>query len=208
VSADGRAEIRLLARYSLIEIAVCSRSLLQIEFLENDTSKRLIPNEFSDVSIEVAVSSQAALKPIQSQLPLPNRSIRTEAMLEEEKSSTRLEHPVHLAQRFANIIDAAQSERADHAIEHLIIERELFAAEEALLYFDAALADALPGSALHPAIWVDGRNLMDVLRIGGKVQARSEPNLQNMALDCCQQLPAMLRHKWSVESEVAQSRKN
>ena len=54
-----------------------------------------------------------------------------------------------------------------------------------------------------------GRRSNRVLRnVAGKVQARSEANLQNLAVYRGQQFSVMLRHKRSVESEVAKTGKN
>ena len=109
-------------RQSGVNIAVCSRDLLQVKLVDVDACKRLIPNEFTDVAIEVAVAAQTFLQPIQSPLPLLNLRIGTEAVLKEQKSATGLEDAVCFAQCSPDILNAAQRERADHTIENLVAE--------------------------------------------------------------------------------------
>jgi hypothetical protein len=73
-----------------------------------------------------------------------------------------------------HVLDAAQRKGADDAIEGAVLKGEPFAALHPQGNFDPCLLDAPACPAVHAGVRVNGRELADVGRVVGQVQAGAE----------------------------------
>src|SRR5262245_8505570 len=104
-------------------------------------------------------------------------------MFEKQKLAAWSEHAMDFREGPADLFDAAQRERADHAIEGAFVKGHPFAAQNMSLNLDAALLDSAPGEAVHAEVRLDDADPADMLRVTGQVQAGAEADLENVALD-------------------------
>src|SRR5262245_907103 len=107
-------------------------------------------------------------------------------MLQKEKPTPWSEHPVNLGQSLVYLLDAAQRERADHAIEPAVLERQSLASQNALLHVDSSLLDSPLRQPLHPHIRINSRELANTGRITRQIQPRTEADLQNLSSGVCE----------------------
>jgi hypothetical protein len=84
--------------------------------------------------------------------------------------------------------------------------RELFAAKHPLVNLDPRLLDAPAGPAIHPGVRIDGRELADVGRVVGQVQAGAEADLQNVAAGLGEQITSIPGHELPIQPEIAEQR--
>ena len=108
----------------------------------------------------------------------------------------------------AHVSDAAQRKRADGAIEAAALERESFAAENPVVNLDLRLPDQPLRQAVHPGVRIDRRDSFDLGRVMGKIQARPEADLQNVAAGRGEQVLPMFRHERPVQEEVTKPRED
>jgi hypothetical protein len=127
-------------------------------------------------------------------------------VLQNQETAARLEHPVHFPHGLGDLLDAAQRKGADDAIEGGVLEGEPFAAEYPPVNLDARLLDAPACPAVHPDVRIDGRELADVGRVAGQVQAGAEADFQKGAAGVGEQFSAIPGHERSVQPEIAEQR--
>src|SRR5262249_44837523 len=110
----------------------------------------------------------------------------------------------HLPHGLSDLRDAAQREGADDAIEGAVLEGEPFAAENLPVNRDPRLLDPPACPAVHPGVWINGRDLANVGRVVRQVQSGAEADFQNVAAGKGEQFPAIPGHERSIQPEVAE----
>ncbi len=73
-------------------------------------------DESERASCEMASIRQASLKPVKAALPLRDRGVGGDTVLEEVELTTWLQNPIHLAQGFDRVGNRAEGECAEGAV--------------------------------------------------------------------------------------------
>jgi hypothetical protein len=129
-------------------------------------------------------------------------------MLKEQEPAAGLEDAAHFAQGLVNLIDAAQRERADDAIESACLKGQLFAADNPLVHFDSRLPDAPLRQPVHAGVRLDDGDPGNALGIKRQVQPGSEADLQNLAVGAREEIAPVPGYDRVVQEEIAKAREN
>src|SRR5262245_58287620 len=108
---------------------------LQVELVDLDRGEGLHGDQGLYVPVQVAPIGKAHLQSVQAVLPLLDPRLPAEAVFEKQEPAAAFLHPVHFPQRLSDILDAAQSKRADDTIESAVLEGQPFATENLLVNF-------------------------------------------------------------------------
>src|SRR6266851_2614827 len=129
-------------------------------------------------------------------------------MLQEEETTTWFEHPMDFVQRLVYILDTAEGERADYAVEGIVSERKPLAADNPLVHFDTHLSDPFLRPPAHPRVRIDNRDFADVFGIAWQVQAGPEADFQDVAAGVGKQFSPVLRHERFIQQKITKARKD
>lgn len=107
-----------------IQVSVRFGNVRQIEFVDFNVPKRVDGDQLLDVPVQVASIRQTHFETVQSSLPFQDARLGAEAVFEEQKLTAGPQHPANFCDSLADILDTAQSEGADDAIEGAVLERK------------------------------------------------------------------------------------
>ena len=177
---------------------------LHIELVKLHGSKGLCRDQRPHVPIQMTPTGQAHMQPVEAMLPLLDAWLRTDSMFKKQELSAPFQHAVDFPQGLPDILDAAQRERADDAIEGAVFEGEPLAAEEPLVNLDPCLLDPPSCPSVHAGIRLDARDFAHVGRVARQVQSGAKANFQNVAVGVGKQLPTIPGHERSIQTEIAE----
>jgi hypothetical protein len=109
-------------------------------------------------------------------------------MFEEQELAPRPEDTVYLAKGLVDSLDAAQSKRTHHGIEAAGVKGQMFAVKTSLIDLDSRQPDPALRQPVHSSVGLDRRDFVYPGRVVGEVEASSEADLENVALDVGKQI--------------------
>src|SRR5262249_50222417 len=124
----------LLPCATLIEITVRARHADEVEVVDVDGAKRRPGDELVHGPVQATTSSNPHLEPVEAPLPALHSRLRAEAVFQKDEAPARSKHSVDFAQCLFDRRNAAQRERAHHAIKRRVGEGQRFARKDVLVH--------------------------------------------------------------------------
>lgn len=183
----------------------CDGAEGQAEVLVGDFGEAGVLDDGTGVAVGMAAVADEFPERTDEILDAPQKSSRRcRDVLEEEKPSAGLEHPMYFPQDAFGIIDGAEHERAHDGVQAIVVGGKLFGRSRAEVHFQSGLLRRRLEVRDHVRIRLDAQPVNSG-RIVGEIRAGAGADFENRVAEPGQQLALSVRdHPLVAVAEIPQ----